>query len=800
MPGSGKSEMVQTWILSMALHFAPGDVSFVLIDFKGSGLLKPFAGMPHIAGTISDIDKNISRNLIALESEMTRRKELFDAHNIQSIEDYLKLLHQGKVTEPCPFMIIVVDEFAEMKIQFPDFMPVVDSIFGIGRSLGMYCVLMSQKPGGVVSPKVEANTKFRWCLRVASAGESKEMIGHPEASKITVPGRGYVKVGDDEIFEPVQSYWSGAPYNPSAKTETVSSVQITTLDLGGARHKCEPLEKTPGFIPDEISEIKATIKFLESYVKEHNLNRAKPIWTPKLKDVIPLEEVLDGTSAFNGEGWSKASDALAPAVGIIDDPRSQSQYPLKLNIADDGNIAVFGAPQTGKTTLLQTLALSLALSYAPDEVNMYAMDFGSWELGPLEALPHVGGVALGSEEEKIANVSRLILNILQERRQGFTASGVNNIAAYSKAIGKPVPYVVLLLDDFAPVLEQYPELESFFMTLVRTGSGYGIFFVVTVSTISGLPYRIRQNIKQNIALQMIDRMDYLEIVGRTDGLELSKVMGRGLVKGKPPLEFQTAYAKKEGMEFSALARNLGKKMCEAWKGQSAAAIPVMPDVVTKADFPAVLKDETPLGLSAELEPVYFAGTSGTVLVSGSEKSGKTNALKGLIKLYDGKQTQIYWLDGDGKPGSRGGIEAIGERDKMEAVLSELAESAAERKGKKAETVVLVVDNLPAVLSEISAEAKKHFETIVNNSKSASFNVFVSGEYNELSLLYAQQGAVLQAFLTGGASIVTGGALSRQRYIAPGAEISYAEQEAELPAFWGYYTVKGKTKKLKLILN
>jgi S-DNA-T family DNA segregation ATPase FtsK/SpoIIIE len=244
MPGSGKSEMVQTWILSMALNFSPSDVSFVLIDFKGTGLLKPFAGMPHIAGTISDIDKNISRNLIALESEMKRRKELFDAAGTQSIEDYLKLLRQGKVSEPCPFMIIVVDEFAEMKIQFPDFMPVVDSIFGIGRSLGMYCVLMSQKPGGVVSPKVEANTKFRWCLRVASGGESKEMIGHPEASKITVPGRGFVKVGDDEIFEMIQSYWSGAPYNPNAKAETVSSVKITAVDLGGNRRKCESLEKT----------------------------------------------------------------------------------------------------------------------------------------------------------------------------------------------------------------------------------------------------------------------------------------------------------------------------------------------------------------------------------------------------------------------------------------------------------------------------------------------------------------------------------------------------------------------------
>ncbi|MDR2357147.1 MAG: type VII secretion protein EssC [Oscillospiraceae bacterium] len=803
MPGSGKSEMVQTWILSMAFHFSPRDVSFVLIDFKGTGLLKPFADMPHIAGTISDIDKNISRNLIALESEMKRRKELFDANDAQSIEDYLKLLHQGKVTEPCPFMIIVVDEFAEMKVQFPDFMPVVDSLFGIGRSLGMYCVLMSQKPGGVVSAKVEANTKFRWCLRVASAAESKEMTGHPEASKITVPGRGYVKVGDDEIFELIQSYWSGAPYDPDAEAEAVSSVNIATVDIGGKRYKCESVEKAAGTGREDVSEINAAVRFLDSYVRETGVGRAKPVWTPKLKDVVGLDEILDGAATFDGERWPENPGALAPAIGMIDDPRLQAQYPLKLNLAEDGNIAVFGAPQTGKTTLLQTLALSLAYSYTPQDVNIYVMDFGSWELGALSALPHVGGVALGGEEEKITSLARLLLNILQERRQGFITYGVNSIKAYAKAAGKPVPCVVLLLDDFAPVLEQYPELESFFMTLARSGSGYGMYLIATASTISGMPYRIRQNIKQNIALQMIDKTDYLEIVGRAPGLELDKVLGRGLIKGKPPLEFQTAYAVARGAEFPEIALSLGRKMSAAWAGARAPTIPVMPDIVTRSDFSDIPEGAAPLGLTADLEQVFFGGANKTALVSGSERSGKTNALKALASLYAGAQDQTtYWFDGAGNFTAYEGIVVIRDCAEMEKTLETLADVAYARKetnGTSSPTV-LIIDNLPAVLPEISEGVKKRLESIVNDRKAASPRVYVSGEYNELSLLYAQQDAVLLRLLAGGVSIVTGGALSSQRYITPGAEISYTEQAEELPEFWGYYTAKGKTRKIKLMLN
>ncbi|MDR0405351.1 MAG: type VII secretion protein EssC, partial [Clostridiales bacterium] len=526
---SGKSELVQTWILSMAVRFSPKDVSFVLIDWKGTSLISPFRTLPHIAGTISNIDKNTRRNFIALERELHRRQTLFDQYAVNDIKAYKQLYSVGKTEEPLSYLILVIDEFAEVRKEIPEFIPALDSIFAKGASLGVFAVIATQEPNSVVTDKMLANTRFRWCLKVSGPQQSREMIGRPDASKITVPGRGYIKIGDNEIFESVQSYWSGAPYNPNAKAETVSSVKITTVDLGGTRHKCESLEKTAGFTAEK-NEIDAVVQQIAAYAKENNLEKARAVWAPPLKELLPLSEVLDEREIFNGAAWQNRSDGLRPAIGLLDDPMTQAQEPFRPDITEDGNIVVFGAPQTGKTTLLQTLALSLALSYSPDEVNIYAMDFGSWELSPLAALPHAGGVALGSEDEKIRSLSRLLLNILAQRRQGFTEHGVNGIAAYSKAIGKPVPYIVLLLDDFAPVPEQYPDLTPFFTTLVRSGGGYGMFLVATATAISGVHYQIRQNIKQTIALQMIDKTDYMEIVGRVES-DLAKIMGRGLIRG-----------------------------------------------------------------------------------------------------------------------------------------------------------------------------------------------------------------------------------------------------------------------------
>lgn len=582
MTGSGKSEMIQSWILSMAIKFSPDEVSFVLIDFKGTGLILPFKNLPHLAGTISDLDTSIGRNLIALENELNRRKAILDKHGVSNISSYLKLVRQGKATEPLPYLFIVIDEFAEFKLRFPEFMQAVNRVFAIGRTLGVHMILLTQKPANVVDDKMNANTRFRWCLKVASSADSRDMLHHPDAAKITNPGRAFVQVGEDEVYEQVQSYWSGAQYNPYRDINLQRSDKISAVDIYGNRVSYEP-EKTTGY-RSEKNEIDAIVEYMDTYARKSGINRAKAIWTSKLPEKVTLKDILQ--VAFDGENWGKNDQSLRPAIGKLDDPQSQSQYPLYLDFLELGHTAIYGAPGTGKTTLLHTIIMSLALSYSPDAVNMYLMDFGGGSLNLFRDIPHVGGVVSGDDDEKMQKLAMIITNEMTRRKQLMAEQGLVNIASYREATGEELPYIVLLLDNFAPVPDMYPDLYDFFRTLARDGSSCGIFFVVTGNNINSINYRINQNIKFSIALRMPDRSSYAEIVGKTNDLEPEDHPGRGLIRSVPPLEFQAALPTDGENEVERVGniRSMAALMNEKWSGRRAAAIPMVPEVVRLSDY------------------------------------------------------------------------------------------------------------------------------------------------------------------------------------------------------------------------
>ena len=219
--GSGKTEMVQTWITSMALQFSPEDVNFVLVDFKGTGLLEPFQNLPHLAGKISNLDKDITRNLTSLNSEMARRMTILKNTSSKDILQYRERCKVHPKWEKLPFLILIFDEFADFKQQFPEFMGTIDSILREGRSIGVYAVLMAQNPSGITTEQTNANIGFRWCLKVASDAASREIIGKTDAASILNPGRAYVKSStpEGEVYELIQSYYAGAEYNPDKEEE-----------------------------------------------------------------------------------------------------------------------------------------------------------------------------------------------------------------------------------------------------------------------------------------------------------------------------------------------------------------------------------------------------------------------------------------------------------------------------------------------------------------------------------------------------------------------------------------------------
>ena len=805
--GSGKSEMVQSWILSMALNFSPQDVSFVLIDFKGTGLILPFKStkLPHLAGTISNIDTNIHRNLIALENELSRRQVLFNQNKVQNIIDYLKLYHAGKASEPLSFLFVIIDEFAEFKQQFPAFMTVIDRIFAIGRTLGVFNILLSQKPSSVVSDKMNANTRFRWCLKVASSADSKEMLHHPDAAKITVKGRGFVQVGEDEIYEEIQSFWSGAPYDPNRKDKYVIPSKVSTVSLSGKRNS---YDDNNGITQsqDETKEIAAIVNYLREYVDKRGIEDARPVWKERLSTHIPLESIIHDVG-FDGKQWPASDGELKPVIGVVDDPARQSQYPAIINLSVQGHFGIYGAPSTGKTTLLQTLIMSLVSCYSPADVNIYIMDFNAWSLLMFSEFPHVGGIAKDNDEDKVRKLIQLIDDELNDRRKKFADYSVGSIKAYRDATGEQIPYIVLIIDNFAPVFQLYPDTEMFFINLSRQGGSYGIFIVATANNQAGMSYKMGQNIKNGLALQMADRNEYATIVGKTNGLEPENAEGRGLMKGIPPLEFQTALpvSATEG-ETSRIIKSIAIKMKKAWRGKSVKPIPIMPDII---HFDSIESDEPiVLGLSVDsVTPISLRFDSTHYLaISGTQHSGKSNMIKIIAKqLHEnihGCKITVY--DSDNSLESIKGI-----IDAHYTTASELDEYMAElslelqnrlmkfRNGESlndTQPIFILIDGLKKCFDAISDDTSRRIEQLLALGK--GLKVFlVASESNEGLSELESKGAKIAIRLTSNAiSVLLGG--KAKEHSAIKTTLNYTEQDKKLKEFEGYLICDGEATKFK----
>lgn len=805
MTGSGKSEMVQSWILSMALQFSPQDVSFVLIDFKGTGLLLPFQQLPHLAGTISDLDSKIGRNLIALENELSRRKELLDKNNVNNITNYLKLYKAGKVDEPLPFLFVVIDEFAEFKVQFPEFMTVVDRIFAIGRTLGVFMLLLTQKPAGVVDDKMNANTRFRWCLKVASSEDSRDMLRHPDAAKLTHPGRAYVQVGEDEVYELIQSYYSGASYHPDSDKKTVNHLRVAILEETGKRTYYVNEEQEKAF-QSETAEINAVVSYLHDYVEERGMEQAAQIWMPKLMDKIYLSDIsLPSEEELRRQ---EGIPRLAATVGMVDDPGRQSQYPLRLNFTTDGHMVVYGAPGTGKTTFLQTAVMSLLTTYTPEELAVYIMDFGSWSMGIFKDFPQVGGIANDNEEEKIQKTAQFLERMLNERKMKFSDVGVGSLQAYCQYTGEQLPNILLVLDNFGPVSQLYPDLDGFFLRLTREGGNYGIFLLTSASNPLAMGYKLQQNIKMCLALQMADKSDYQGIVGKTGGLEPENLEGRGLVKAMPPVEFQTALPAKGVTE----AERIGKikacavEMNEKYGGKTAAAIPVMPQEIS---FGSIAGEGVALGLSTgEITPVYLPDERMHYFpIVGLPGSGKSNALALLARQNaekpDGK---VVYMD------MRGSSEFLAKQqnctylrygEELDIYMEQLIPILQQRKEacdagsvNAFEPISIYVDDYRAAYEAISELTAKRLEQVVRLGAGLGVYLYIAEDTDAFARLVMQGELVTATMARANSGILLGGSFAEHTSFS--CQLPAIRKSQVVGRQEGYLLTGGDACQLKLM--
>lgn len=535
--GSGKSEVLQTYILSMATLYHPYEVGFVIIDFKGGGMANQFKNLPHLIGTITNIDgREINRSLLSIKAELVKRQEMFSESGVNHINDYIKLYKAGKVTKPMPHLIMIVDEFAELKQEYPDFMKELISAARIGRTLGIHLILATQKPAGVVDAQIWSNSKFKLCLKVQTKEDSNEVIKTPLAAEIVEPGRAYFQVGNNEIFDLFQSAYSGANV-PEGNENSEKTYAIYERNLWGKKTLLYTNKKAKSS-KNAVSQLQAIVDYVNDYCGNKGIDKLPGICLPSLKDKILTDE-LDYTV--------ETSAGISVPLGVFDDPEQQQQGAVDLDVSKD-NVYIVGSAQMGKTVMLQTLVYGLIKKYTPQQVNIYLVDCGSMVLKIFEDSAHVGGVVLSNEEEKCKNLFKMLNGMVIQRKKILSGKGVGNYAAYLEAGYTDMPMAVVVIDNMAAFKEYFPDQNEDINTLAREAQGVGISFVVTAATSNSLNYRTQANFGKKFVLNCNDTNEYSAMFGHCKATPKENA-GRGLcVREKRILEYQVAMFGKSDKE------------------------------------------------------------------------------------------------------------------------------------------------------------------------------------------------------------------------------------------------------------
>ena len=706
--GSGKSETLQTYILSLAVNFSPEDVSFFIIDFKGGGMANLFSGLPHLSGQISNLSGNqVRRAMISIKSENMRRQRMFSEYGVNNINLYTKLYKNHEAQTPIPHLFIIIDEFAELKREEPDFMKELISVAQVGRSLGVHLILATQKPSGTVDDNIWSNSKFRLCLRVQDRQDSNDMLHKPDAAFITQAGRCYLQVGNDEIYELFQSGYSGAIYEEYTGKSTQAAALLTRTgkaELVGGKHRRREELKVAGKNIKEKTQLDAVIEHLDKLVKENGYQETMKLWLPILKSEIYLDE-LDGFAGqiYKDGRWSKQEGkwSLKAVIGMYDDPERQAQCPLSVDLSMDGHHAVFGSVVSGKSTFLQSLVYSFMMKYSPDTLQMYLIDFSSNMLAAFEDAPHVGGIICDNQEEKLAKFIHMLVTMMDERKKMFKGG---NYSQYVQAYGIIVPAIMVVIDNMASFREKTKFMyDDILLRLAREGVGYGIFMVVSSAGfgMSEIPSRIGDNIRTILSLEQADKFKYMEVLRVTHLgiLPETDVRGRGLanVDGRI-LEFQTALSlqAEDDFERGQKIEEICRNMKEHWKG--AAAVPI-PEIPEKPTLKILCEDERykksiadrqllPAGYYMKDAEIYSVDLSQTYcyFISGKSRTGKTNMLKMLVHAAWLKQGELCVIERGttelAKLSEEYGAEYVKDSAQLFRYLSRLLPKFADRNKKK----------------------------------------------------------------------------------------------------------------------
>ncbi|MFC9915052.1 type VII secretion protein EccCa [Streptomyces sp. NPDC059862] len=669
--GSGKSELLRTLVLALALTNSSETLNFVLVDFKGGATFLGLDSLPHTSAVITNLADEVAlvaRMKDALQGELIRRQELLRAAgNYSSALEYEKARAQGAELAPLPSLFVVVDEFSELLAAHRDFMELFVMIGRLGRSLGIHLLLASQRLDEGRMHQLESHLSYRIGLRTFSAMESRGVLGVPDAYELpSQPGAGFLKHGTDMLIRFRAAYVSG-PYRRRLAAAVRARVAHQIVPWTSAW--VVPREPVAAPEPDVPEGDDENAESLLAIAVERLRDAGPPahqVWLPPLNEPPTLDRLLPGLAADAEYGLRAAhwpgTGRLRVPVGIVDKPFEQRRDLLTVDLSGaGGHVAIAGGSQSGKSTLVRTLMSALALTHTPAEVQFYCLDLGGGTLAQLAGLPHVGGVAARLHADRVKRTAAEVTAVLNHREQLFADHAIDSMTTYRKRRAQgDFPEerhgdVFLVVDGWQTVRQDFDHLLPVVNRIATSGLNYGVHLIVTTTRWVELSAQVRDQAATKLELRLGDGIDSL--VDTRKAREVPNISGRGLTFGDK-MHFLSALPRIDGRESAEeLADGLSDliaRVSEAWQGPSAPPVRTLPSRLPVRALPGPERQgpalRVAIGLDEEqLAPVWhdFSRTPHLMAV-GDTESGKTNLLKlfvrAIVERYSPQEARILTVD------------------------------------------------------------------------------------------------------------------------------------------------------------
>ncbi len=724
--GSGKSEFLQAWVLGMAAEYSPDRVTFLFVDYKGGSAFADCVELPHCVGLVTDLSPHLVRRaLTSLRAELHHREHLF---NRKKAKDLLELEKRQDPETP-PALVIVIDEFAALAGDVPEFVDGVVDIAQRGRSLGIHLIMATQRPAGVIKDNLRANTNLRVALRMADESDSNDVVGDPVAGTFDpgTPGRGIAKTGPGRLV-PFQSGYAGGWTSDEPEA---AGVRIAELRFGAAT--AWEADTAGGQLEEELdlgpNDQKRLVASLVAAAAGAGIPAPRRPWLDELPSTVDLRALpLDG-------------DARIP-LGLADIPERQQQTPVVFEPDTDGHLLVYGTSGSGKSTALRSIAIAAGARPESGATIVYGADFGTGSLRSLESLPHVGSIVAGDDAERVQRLLRTLRSMLDDRARRFSEVNAASLSEYRRLTGRThEPRILVLIDGFGAFKQEWKATTArapFYGILLRAlgeGRPLGIHVVASADRYGAVPTAVSANVSKRIVLRLSDEAAYGMLGVPKDVLDERSAPGRAIVDG-----FETQLATMGGTvnvaEQSAATEALAADLRRRG-ATDAPAIGALPTELRAADLPAQVGGLPVIGIADdELGPTGFEPI-GTFVVAGPPRSGRTSALRALLAAVERAEPDVELFHIGGRRAAlrdeRTWAGAASSIDDVRTLAKQLAPIVAEE-GASAR-IVVVIENLPEFGDTDAERPLKELMQAINRSEH-----LLIGE-GEVSLMQSGYGLV-----------------------------------------------------------